>query len=196
MEQTLTYKSIDNTVLDTLTPPQRSYWVLVALLFAGVLVGAGCWTYQIMVGIGVGGQNNPVFWGTYLINFVFWVGIAHSGTLISAILPPLPGPMAQPHCPGGRNHDRLCRMHRRPVSLHPPGTGLAGLLHAAHTQPAHPVAQLSVTADVRRGCHQYLPDGQQPVLVHRNAAGPGHYPRPGPRSASQNLQGALPGVDR
>ena len=86
MEQTLTYKSIDNTVLDTLTPPQRSYWVLVALLFAGVLFGAGCWTYQILVGIGVGGQNNPVFWGTYLINFVFWVGIAHSGTLISAIL--------------------------------------------------------------------------------------------------------------
>jgi hypothetical protein len=31
-------------------------------------------------------QNNPVHWGTYLINFVFWVGIAHSGTLISAIL--------------------------------------------------------------------------------------------------------------
>lgn len=38
------------------------------------------------MGIGVGGQNNPVAWGTYLINFVFWVGIAHSGTLISAIL--------------------------------------------------------------------------------------------------------------
>ena len=31
-------------------------------------------------------MNNPVHWGTYLINFVFWVGIAHSGTLISAIL--------------------------------------------------------------------------------------------------------------
>ncbi|MBW2367733.1 MAG: polysulfide reductase NrfD, partial [Deltaproteobacteria bacterium] len=51
-----------------------------------VLVGAACWAYQIWVGIGVGGQNNPVAWGTYLINFVFWVGIAHSGTLISAIL--------------------------------------------------------------------------------------------------------------
>ncbi|MFO7645238.1 MAG: NrfD/PsrC family molybdoenzyme membrane anchor subunit [Desulfosarcina sp.] len=86
MGQTLTYKTIDDTVLDTLTPPQRSYWVLVALLFAGVLIGAACWTYQIVVGIGVGGQNNPVHWGTYLINFVFWVGIAHSGTLISAIL--------------------------------------------------------------------------------------------------------------
>lgn len=86
MGQTLTYKTIDDTVLDTLTPPQRSYWVLVALLFAGVLIGAACWAYQIVVGIGVGGQNNPVHWGTYLINFVFWVGIAHSGTLISAIL--------------------------------------------------------------------------------------------------------------
>jgi len=86
MEQTLTYRKIDDTVLDTLTSPQRSYWVVVALLFAGILMGAGCWTYQILVGIGVAGQNNPVHWGTYLINFVFWVGIAHSGTLISAIL--------------------------------------------------------------------------------------------------------------
>jgi Ni/Fe-hydrogenase subunit HybB-like protein len=82
----LTYASIDNTVLDTLSPPRRSYWVTLALLFAGVLMGAACWGYQIFKGIGVGGQNNPVHWGTYLINFVFWVGIAHSGTLISAIL--------------------------------------------------------------------------------------------------------------
>jgi Ni/Fe-hydrogenase subunit HybB-like protein len=82
----LTYASIDNTVLDTLAPPRRTYWVTVALLFTGILTGAACWLYQIFIGIGVGGQNNPVHWGTYLINFVFWVGIAHSGTLISAIL--------------------------------------------------------------------------------------------------------------
>ena len=56
------------------------------LLVFGVGIGGLCWVYQIFVGIGVGGQNNPVAWGTYLINFVFWVGIAHSGTLISAIL--------------------------------------------------------------------------------------------------------------
>ncbi|MCG6894110.1 MAG: polysulfide reductase NrfD [Desulfobacteraceae bacterium] len=82
----LTFSKIDETVLATLRPPERSYWALVAVLFAGILVGAACWVYQIFVGIGVGGQNNPVAWGTYLINFVFWVGIAHSGTLISAIL--------------------------------------------------------------------------------------------------------------
>ena len=77
---------IDQTVLDTLEPAPASYWGIVSLMFLGVLIGAACWVYQIFVGIGVGGQNIPVAWGTYLINFVFWVGIAHSGTLISAIL--------------------------------------------------------------------------------------------------------------
>jgi len=82
----LTYASIDETILDTLKPPPKYYWGIVFLLMIGVLIGAACWVYQIFIGIGVGGQNIPVAWGTYLINFVFWVGIAHSGTLISAIL--------------------------------------------------------------------------------------------------------------
>jgi molybdopterin-containing oxidoreductase family membrane subunit len=82
----LTFAQIDQTILDSLSPPQKGYWAIVALLFLGVIIGAACWTYQIFVGIGAGGQNIPVAWGTYLINFVFWVGIAHSGTLISAIL--------------------------------------------------------------------------------------------------------------
>ncbi len=83
---TITFNDVDQTVLDTLTPAPLLYWLAVGALAGGVLLGAGCWAYQIMTGIGVGGQNNPVAWGTYLINFVFWVGIAHSGTLISAIL--------------------------------------------------------------------------------------------------------------
>lgn len=82
----LTFTTIDQTVIDTLERPGKAYWALIAFLFAGLLLGAGCWIYQIFVGVGVAGMNNPVAWGTYLINFVFWVGIAHSGTLISAIL--------------------------------------------------------------------------------------------------------------
>jgi len=82
----LTFAQVDQTVLNTLKPPGKSYWALIAMLFCGILLGAGCWIYQIFVGVGVAGMNNPVAWGTYLINFVFWVGIAHSGTLISAIL--------------------------------------------------------------------------------------------------------------
>ena len=82
----LTYAEIDRTVLDTLRAPSGGYWLSIMALVLAVLFGAACWTYQIFLGIGVGGQNEPINWGIYLVNFVFWVGIAHSGTLISAIL--------------------------------------------------------------------------------------------------------------
>jgi len=82
----LTFETINTTVLNTLIRPGKIYWCVIALLFAGVIMGASCWMYQILLGVGVAGMNTPVHWGTYLINFVFWVGIAHSGTLISAIL--------------------------------------------------------------------------------------------------------------
>ncbi len=55
--------------------------------FGGVVVAAlGAFTYQIYSGIGVAGIRRPVFWGFYITNFVFWIGLSHAGTLISAIL--------------------------------------------------------------------------------------------------------------
>jgi len=42
--------------------------------------------YLVWNGVGVWGNNNPVGWGWPIVNFVFWVGIGHAGTLISAIL--------------------------------------------------------------------------------------------------------------
>jgi molybdopterin-containing oxidoreductase family membrane subunit len=84
--QDLNYTDINQDVLRTLSPPGRTYWSFVALSGLGIVCGALCWAYQIEKGLGVEGINHPMVWGTYLINFVFWVGIAHSGTLISAIL--------------------------------------------------------------------------------------------------------------
>jgi molybdopterin-containing oxidoreductase family membrane subunit len=57
-------------------------------LATGLLVGLlfYSWGYQIVNDIGVAGINRPVFWGFYIVNFVFWIGISHAGTLISAIL--------------------------------------------------------------------------------------------------------------
>ena len=52
---------------------------LTVMLFA--LIG-----YLIVTGVGVWGNNSPVAWGWPIVNFVFWVGIGHAGTLISAIL--------------------------------------------------------------------------------------------------------------
>ena len=51
-----------------------------------MLIGAIAWGWQISEGMGVSGLNSPVYWGVYITNFVFWVGIGHAGTLISAIL--------------------------------------------------------------------------------------------------------------
>ena len=52
-----------------------------------VMGAAGAtWIYQVYAGLGIAGYTHPVFWGVYIVTFVFWVGIAHAGTLISAIL--------------------------------------------------------------------------------------------------------------
>jgi len=80
------YSEVQEMILGALSPPGRSYWGAVILCLFGLLYGASCWAYQILTGMGVAGINHPVNWGIYLVNFVFWVGIAHSGTLISAIL--------------------------------------------------------------------------------------------------------------
>jgi molybdopterin-containing oxidoreductase family membrane subunit len=51
-----------------------------------VAVGISTWAYEVTIGMGVTGLNSPVYWGTLITDFVFWVGIGHAGTLISAIL--------------------------------------------------------------------------------------------------------------
>ena len=57
-----------------------------ALANIGLLTLVACIAYLFWNGVGVWGLNNPVGWGYAIVNFVFWVGIGHAGTLISAIL--------------------------------------------------------------------------------------------------------------
>ena len=57
------------------------------LLAVGFMLAAGgAWIWQVYEGLGIAGCAHPFFWGAYVVTFVFWVGIAHAGTLISAIL--------------------------------------------------------------------------------------------------------------
>lgn len=81
-----TYGAVDDQILGAMWSPSRFYWLCVAIAGLGVLIGAFSWAYQIATGLGAANIRHPTMWGTYLVNFVFWVGIAHSGTLISAIL--------------------------------------------------------------------------------------------------------------
>jgi Ni/Fe-hydrogenase subunit HybB-like protein len=53
------------------------------LLLHGLMVGV---PYLLFEGVGIWGLNNPVGWGWAIINFVWWIGIGHAGTLISAVL--------------------------------------------------------------------------------------------------------------
>src|SRR4051812_4251700 len=62
------------------------WWVLFLPLSVLALVGLTCIGYQISNGVGVWGENHPNGWAWDITNFVFWIGIGHAGTLISAIL--------------------------------------------------------------------------------------------------------------
>jgi Ni/Fe-hydrogenase subunit HybB-like protein len=63
-------------------------WWWVATSISGSIAGFGvfCILYLLFTGVGVWGLNHPVGWAWDITNFVFWIGIGHAGTLISAIL--------------------------------------------------------------------------------------------------------------
>ncbi|MBN9661826.1 MAG: polysulfide reductase NrfD [Acidobacteria bacterium] len=83
-----TYAEVNQqiSVITETAPPKQWYWVFfgVALPLLGLL--GVCLTYLAFTGIGVWGNNVPVGWGWDITNFVWWIGIGHAGTLISAIL--------------------------------------------------------------------------------------------------------------
>jgi Ni/Fe-hydrogenase subunit HybB-like protein len=86
----LTYRNIGDTISDVpLTPvlkTQRGWLLSFAIAFALLMVFFVSVAWLLIAGIGIWGINIPVAWGFDIINFVWWIGIGHAGTLISAIL--------------------------------------------------------------------------------------------------------------
>ncbi len=66
--------------------PGKGWFASLAAALVALLVGGSMVAYQIRTGIGVWGLNKTIGWGFDITNFVFWVGIGHAGTLISAVL--------------------------------------------------------------------------------------------------------------
>ena len=81
------YSWITERICGIIEKPQPKLWWMLfipsVLLFS---IMAYLFAYLIATGVGVWGQNHPVAWGWDITNFVFWIGIGHAGTLISAIL--------------------------------------------------------------------------------------------------------------
>jgi molybdopterin-containing oxidoreductase family membrane subunit len=66
--------------------PGKKYFLALAISTTALLIGAICIGLTLFFGVGTWGNNQPVGWAFGIVNFVFWIGIGHAGTLISAIL--------------------------------------------------------------------------------------------------------------
>jgi Ni/Fe-hydrogenase subunit HybB-like protein len=74
-------------VMESMHETNPIFWVITAVLAAIVVFAIGYeWYVLIMQGQGVAGVTRPDYWGVFLVNTVFWIGISHAGTFISAIL--------------------------------------------------------------------------------------------------------------
>ena len=82
----ITQRSLNDDILRLIDRPGPVWIAAFALDLVVLLIGALALRNEVVTGLGVGGWTRPVMWASYITNFVFWVGIAHCGTLVSAIL--------------------------------------------------------------------------------------------------------------
>jgi Ni/Fe-hydrogenase subunit HybB-like protein len=81
------YRDISNDIIAPIEGKASKPWYLLfTISVLAFMWGIGCLSYTIGVGIGAWGSNNGVDWAWDITNFVWWIGIGHAGTLISAVL--------------------------------------------------------------------------------------------------------------
>ena len=76
----------DRKLLEPIIATRSSFYYIALALLGFTACAFFAWLHQLRNGLGVTGLNVPVYWGFYITNFVFFIGISHAGTLISAIL--------------------------------------------------------------------------------------------------------------
>ena len=92
IEPAITIQQVTSADIDTAIEaplnrfPSRRWWIAFGVALTLLAAGLGTVTLLLFQGIGLLGFNQPVAWAFDVTNFVFWVGIGHAGTLISAIL--------------------------------------------------------------------------------------------------------------
>ncbi|MFD2542550.1 NrfD/PsrC family molybdoenzyme membrane anchor subunit [Lacinutrix gracilariae] len=83
-------KSYHDVTVDVAKPIEgkanKQWWIVFSIALVAFLWGIGCILYTVSTGIGTWGLNKTVGWAWDITNFVWWVGIGHAGTLISAVL--------------------------------------------------------------------------------------------------------------
>jgi len=79
-------EQLNDEMLSSMRPPTWRWYGLAFFLGVVVAWGLYAFTYMVTTDLSVTGLDRPVMWGIFIVNFVFWVGLSHSGTMVSAIL--------------------------------------------------------------------------------------------------------------
>lgn len=86
-ENSIQFADVNDDVIRSLVKTGPKYYVTLSAAIAVTLVCFWIpWIYQLKHGVGAAGMNQPTVWGTYLASFIFWIGLSHSGTLLSCVL--------------------------------------------------------------------------------------------------------------
>ena len=80
------WADVNRDVARTVSMPGNTYFAWMCLVALILGCGVLAWAFQIWTGMGAAGKRTPQMWAMYITTFVFWIGIGHAGTLISAIL--------------------------------------------------------------------------------------------------------------
>lgn len=86
IDEQIKWAKINKDVLRSMENPRRAYWITFAICVAMMACAVAAEIYQYNTGMGPSNLNNPHMWDMYIATFVFWIGMSHSGTLLSAIL--------------------------------------------------------------------------------------------------------------
>ena len=86
INEDIKWAQINKDVLRSMENPRKGYWITVGVCVAMVFTAIVAEIYQYNVGMGPANLNWPHMWDLYIATFIFWIGMSHSGTLLSAIL--------------------------------------------------------------------------------------------------------------
>jgi Ni/Fe-hydrogenase subunit HybB-like protein len=77
---------VNEVMFDQTFKVTRYFWIVFVILGGFVMMELGTWTAQMWNGLGITGLIRPAMWALYIVNFVYFIGIGHAGTFISAAL--------------------------------------------------------------------------------------------------------------
>jgi len=86
INEDLKWAQINKEVLKSMENPRKGYWISVAVCLFLIMFAVVAEVHQYQVGMGAANLNWPHMWDLYIATFIFWIGMSHAGTLLSAIL--------------------------------------------------------------------------------------------------------------